>query len=214
MNNLFEKKAGLALIIFTILLVFTMVLHPAGGNIEYLIRISGMIMITHAIAILSLPFGWIGFWGLTRKIGTDHFWPMLGFAMVSIGMVAVLIAASTNGLALPIYLQHYKDASPATLESIKPILRYGFAVNHAFDYVYTGTFCLAMLCWSVSILSTKKMAAWIGWLGIVLSLGSAGIFIFGVAVNDLQGLRLFVISIVAWILIVGINLARRPRVLP
>jgi protein-S-isoprenylcysteine O-methyltransferase Ste14 len=63
MNNSFEKKAGIALVVFTILLVFTMVLHPAGGSVEHLISITGIIVTTHAIAILSLPFGWMGFWG-------------------------------------------------------------------------------------------------------------------------------------------------------
>src|SRR6266852_8164517 len=124
MNNSFEKKAGLSLVVFTILLVFTMLLHPAGGSVEYLIRITGVIVITHAIAILSLPFGWIGFWGLTRKTGTDNFWSILAFAMISLGLVAVLFAAATNGLVLPLFLQYYKDATPDTITSLKPILRY------------------------------------------------------------------------------------------
>src|SRR5215212_3852432 len=101
MNNSFEKKAGISLIVFTILLVFTMVLHPAGGSIEYLISITNRIVITHSIALLSLPFGWIGFWGLTRRIGTEHFGSMLAFGMISFGLVAVMIAAATNGLVMP-----------------------------------------------------------------------------------------------------------------
>jgi hypothetical protein len=211
MNSAFEKKAGIALIAFCILLVFTMVLHPAGGSVEHLISITGLIITTHTIAILSLPFGWIGFWGLARKIGTDHFGSMLAFGMVSFGLVAVMFAAAANGLVLPIFLQHYKEATPEAITAIKPILRYSFAVNHAFDYVYTVAFCLAILCWSIAILRTKKLPIWIGWLGIVLSFIAAGIFISGVAVNNLQGFRLFVGSIVVWILLVGIDLYKAGR---
>jgi hypothetical protein len=208
MNNSFEKKAGIALLIFTILLVFTMVLHPAGGSVEHLIKITGLIITTHAIAILSLPFGLVGFWGLTRKLGTDHFGSMLGFAMITFGLMAVMIAAATNGLIMPLYLQHYKEATPEKIDSIKHILRYSFAINHAFDYIYTVAFCLAMICWSATILTTKKLSSWIGWSGIILAIAAAVIFISGMAVNHLMGFRLFVSGIVIWILLVGVALVR------
>ena len=197
----------MSLIIFTLLLLCTMGLHPAGGSVEHLIRITNIIVITHSIALLSLPFGWIGFWGLTRKIGADHFGSMLAFFMISLGMVAVLVAAATNGLILPVFLQHYKDAAPEDLAAIKPILRYSFAVNQAYDYVYTAAWCLAVGCWSVAILLTRRLARWIGWLGIAVALAVAVVFISGVGVpNSVQGLRIFIGGIVVWILVVGVAL--------
>lgn len=206
MNNSSQKNAGLALVAFTVLMILTMGLHPAGGNVEHLIRITKLIIITHAIAIFSLPFGWMGFWGLTKKLGADRFGPMLGFAMISLGLIAVMIAAGSNGLIMPIFLQHYKDARPDTIESIRPVLRYSFAINTAFDYVYTGAFCTAILCWSVTILKTKLLAAWLGWLGIVIAIGAVIIFLVGVQAHSLQGFRIFVTSIVIWILLVGVAL--------
>lgn len=209
MKNSPGKNAGLALIAFTVLMIFTMLLHPAGGSVHHLISITKTIVITHAIAIFSLPFGWIGFWGLTKKLGMDNFASMLGFAMISLGMVAVMIAAASNGIIMPIYLQHYKDATEQTIESIRPVLRYSFAINHAFDYIYTGAFCTAILCWSVTILRTKKLPAWIGWLGIALAIAAVIIFAVGVQVNSLQGFRLFATSIVIWILLVGAALYKQ-----
>ena len=213
MNNLFEKNAGLFLIIFTILVVFTMALHPVGGNVEHIIRGTNRIMITHTIAIFSLPFGWIGFWGLTRRIGAEHAGSVLAFAMSSFGLVAIMLAAATNGLVLPIFLHHYKDATEETLSSIRPVLRYSSAVNHAFDYIYTGAFCVAILCWSIALLLTKKMAAWIGWLGIAVTLSvTTAVFTSEVAVNSLLGLRLFTTGMVIWILLVGIILYRQNEI--
>jgi hypothetical protein len=206
MNNSFEKNAGFSLIVFTILLVFTMVLHPAGGSVEHLIHISKNIVIIHSIALLSIPFGWIGFWGLTRKIGTDHFGSMLGFVMASAGLLAAMLAATTNGLVMPIFLRHYTEVTPETIAAIKPMLRYSAAVNHAFDYMYTVAFCLGILCWSISILLTRKLAVWIGWVGIVISFAVAAFFISGVAVNNLEGFRIFVSSIVVWIFVAGVGL--------
>lgn len=204
-----EKNAGISLLVFTFLLVFTMVLHPAGGSVEHLIRITPQIVITHSIALLSLPFGWLGFWGLTRRIGTDRFGSVLAFALISFGLVAVMLAATVNGLVLPIFLQHYHDATPEKLADIKPVLRYSFAVNQAFDYIYTFAFCLAMLGWSITGLAAKKLPAWLGWLGIVLAIATAVIFISGLALHTLQGFRLFVTSIVIWLMLVGWQLAKK-----
>ena len=203
MNYSFERKAGIALIVFALLLVCTIILHPSGGSLEHLLNISRLIVITHTIAIFSLPIGGIGFWGLSRKIGRDHFGSMLAFAMMLLGLIAALLAAATNGLVIPIYLQHYKDASPQTISTITPILQYGFAVNHAFDYVYTVAFSVAILCWSIAILMTKKLPVWIGWFGIVLSLLTAVVFLSGTAVNNVHGLRIFVTGTVVWILLMG-----------
>jgi hypothetical protein len=201
MNYITHKKAGLSLIVFTVLLVFTMTHHPSGGSPQHLGDITAMIVITHSVAILALPFGWIGFWGLTRKIGTDSFGSVLGFAMISLGLIAVLLAGATNGLVFPIFMQHYKDASPETMTAIDPILRYSLAVNHAFDYVYTVAIGLAVLCWSIEILVTRKLPVWIGWVGVALMVFIVALFIFGVAVNSLYGLRLFGAGLVLWLLV-------------
>jgi hypothetical protein len=209
MTTNFDKQAGISLIIFTILLVLTMVLHPVKGNVAYIIQITWIIMAVHAIAILSLPFGWMGFWGLTRKIGTDNGWSVLAFAFISLGLVAVMIAAATNGLIFPIYLQHYKDATPEKLDSLKPILRYGFAINAAFDYIYTFAFAIAIACWSIAILMTKKLNRAIGWMGIFVSIATLIIFISGIAMNSLQGFRIFVTVLVLWILYVGVELVKK-----
>ncbi len=112
-------------------------------------------------------------------------------------------------LVLPIFLQHFKDATPDTISAIKPIMQYSSAVNHAFDYIYTGTFCLAILCWSVTILFTRSLPVWLGWIGIALSIITAVIFMGGMAVNNLQGFRIFVSSIVVWIILTGIVLCNQ-----
>jgi hypothetical protein len=203
MNNPTDKHAGIALIVFAVLLLFTMILHPAGGSIAHLVDITGVLVTTHAVAILALPFGWIGFWGLTSKIGMMRFGSMLAFGAASLALVAVMLAAATNGIILPIYLQPYRDATPETIAAIKPILQYGAAVNHAFDYIYTGAFCLAILGWSIEILFTRALPRWMGWFGIVLSVATASIFIGGLAVNSLKGFHIFAACIILWVLITG-----------
>jgi hypothetical protein len=142
-------------------------------------------------------------------MGTERFGAVLGFAFISLGLVAVLMAAAINGIVVPVLLQQYKDATPQDIEAVRPVLRLAFAVNHAFDYIYTGAFCTAILLWSAAIIRTKKLAVWTGWLGIALVIAAVIVFSAGVAVNDLQGFRIFVIGIVVWMLCVGADLYKQ-----
>jgi len=208
MNTQFEKNSGIALVLCTILLVFTMVLHPAGGSFEHLLKMTGIIIVSHVIAIVCVPFAAVGFWGLTRRLGTDNFFSMSAFSIMLFGLVAVMMAAATNGLVLPVFIEKYADAPAEVVESIKPFLKYNISVNHAFDYIYTGAFCLAMLFWSIAILRTRKFAAWAGYLGIGVSIVVAVLFASGFAAMNLQGLRLFISGIIVWIAVIGVLLSR------
>jgi hypothetical protein len=203
-----QKKAGVSLIVFVVLLVFTMVLHPAGGSIEHLIGITPMIIVTHSIAIFSLPFGWIGCWGLTRKLGGEEYLPVLAFFMISLGLVAVMLAATANGLALPFFLQHYRDGTQETKDAIRPVLKFNASVNKAFDHIYTIAFCLAILCWSVTILYNKRLPVWVAWSGIAIAAAIVGLYIFGVAANSLGGFRIFGSAMLVWMLMTGWALYR------
>jgi len=211
MKNTIEKNGGIALLIFILLLLVTLVLHPAGGKVAYLIRHSRMIIITHSIAIFSIPFGWLGFRGLSRRLGTTDFYSMLGFAFLSVAMVAVLLAATANGLVLPLFLQQYADAPPAAIDAALPLLQYNFTINKAFDYIYTVGCCMAILCWSVSILRSGQLPRWLGATGLLLFLAVMVMLVSGLAVNHLQGFRISMIGILAWTLIVAITLVQNNR---
>ena len=93
-----------------------MVLHPAGGSFEHLLKITSMIVVTHAVAIASIPFAAIGFWGLTSKLGSRNFFAVTAFAVMALSLVAVLLAGTMNGIVLPLFIQHYRDAGPAVIE--------------------------------------------------------------------------------------------------
>jgi|SRR5450432_551361 hypothetical protein len=195
----FEKNAGIALIVFTLLMVFTIVLHPAGGSFEHLLKITTMIIVSHSIAILSLPLAALGFWGLTKKIGDRYFLSLLAFAFICLGLITALMAAATNGLVLPLFIQKFKDATPD--------LKYNTAVNNAFDYIYSAALCIAMLLWSIAILQYKKLPVWLGWLGIAVCIFTVLLVVGGYALSSLQGLRFFVSGMVLWIFSAGILLS-------
>lgn len=209
MEHRFERHCGISLITATVLMVITMILHPAGGSMEHLLKISSIIIISHSIALVSLPFGLLGFWGLTKRLDNAGILPMGAFITMSLGMVAVMCAAAANGLILPMFINHYKDAPPEIINSINPILKYNSALNHAFDYIYMGASCIAVFTWSVLILQTGRLPKWLGWLGIVLALVLIVSAIIGFVFTDLTGFRIFILGFVVWTICAGLLLMKK-----
>lgn len=204
----FEKNAGRSLLIGSLLIIVTMVLHPAGGSIEHILTIKTLIIVTHSIAILSMPFCMIGFWGFTKKLGTENFFSLPAFAIAMFGLIAAMGAGMVNGLALPLFLERYKDASAEVLESIKPIIKYGSALNHGFDYIFIGAMCLSILFWSIAVLQTKKASVWLAYFGIALTLVAIVLLASGFVFVSLHGFRVFVFSVAGWIVWVSFVLMR------
>jgi hypothetical protein len=203
MNHNDRKTAGYALILGSILLIVTMVLHPTGGSFEHLLKIMTVIVTAHTIAILSIPITLLGFWGFHKSFTKAWGLSTLAFITLSIGLLSGLIAGTLNGLVLPLYINQYRDATPETIAAIMPILKYNGALNHAFDYIFIGFISLAILMWSVAILLTKTYVLWLAYLGIALNL----CVLIGLMIDfnfvNLQGFRGFIFGLVGWIVAAG-----------
>ncbi len=206
MKNQLEKNAGLSMIVGSLLGVITMVLHPAGGDINHLIKISPVIISSHTIAIISVPFIILGFWGLSKRIGMDRTLSVLALITASLGLFAALIAAATNGLTVPFFVDSLADSSQQKTEVAQVVLSYSFSLNKAFDFIFIGAICEAFLMWSVLLIKHKIFPKWIAVLGIALGLGFLIMLISGFTLVDLHGFRLFMFGIMAWTLAIGVKL--------
>lgn len=206
-----SKNAGIALLIGSFLLTVTMVLHPAGGNFEQLLKATTMIVISHAVAIAAMPVCYIGFKGLHQKLGNERLLSQLAMAFCMFGLIAGMLAGAVNGLALPVFINRFADADAATIETLKPVLKYGMSLNHAFDYILIGMFCLGVLLWSIEIIKAKKLPVWLGYFGIVLTLAAVVMLISGFVFVNLHGFRVFVFGLVAWIVWAAISLVKTSK---
>ena len=207
-----EKSAGFALLLGSLLMLSTMVLHPEGGNLQHLLKVARIVVISHSVALLAIPLLGIGFWGLTKRMGINHFLPLLSFAVMITGLLAGMMAATINGLALPIFIQNFQNETAEAATFIKPILRNNIALNQAFDYVFVSAVSLSILFWSIAIFALKKLPLWIGYFGLLLSVTALAMLISGFEFVNLHGFRLFVLSNVVWISLVGIALIRLKQV--
>jgi hypothetical protein len=203
-----EKTGGIALLTGALLTVFTAVLHPEGGSIQYLQSMAPMIAVSHSAGLLAIPFLGLGFWVLTKRIGAGSFLPLLSFAFTITGLSAGMMAATINGLALPLYVLNYKEATAEITAIIRPVIRYNVVLNQAFDYVFLGALSFAILCWAFSILYLGKLPKWIGYIGLIFSITVIVLFLTGYVFVNLHGFRLFLFFLVVWIGLVGVALLR------
>jgi len=196
-----------SLSIAVILMVFTMLLHPVGGSIEHLQHISGMIMITHSVAILALPFCIVGFWGFTKQLNAESWLSLTAFIFMITGLFAVMLAAAVNGLALPLFLQNY---TPEKMDIFKAVLKYNTSLNHSFDLIFTGATCVAAIMWSLVIISTRQLPVWLGWAGIALAVLAIAAMTAGFVFTNLTGFRIFMAGFGCWMLLIIIVLRAIP----
>ncbi|WP_149276632.1 hypothetical protein [Pareuzebyella sediminis] len=211
MEKHYFKSTGVSLISGALLIIVTMVLHPSGGSIEQIIRISKTITIAHSLAIFSLPILLFGFYGLTLRLMDKLKLSVLGFIVIAFGLIAAMFAALFNGLTLPYFLSQYADRLDENIEILKPITNFSFAVNVPLDYVFIIACCLAILIYSFIILFEGKMPKWIGYLGFFITLfsivGGLTDFVF----TSLAGFRIFTFSIAAWVLSSGAYLIKSSK---
>lgn len=203
MENHFYKSTSISLILGALLIILTMVMHPSGGSIEHIIKISKTITIAHSLAIFSLPIILFGFYGLTLKLLDKWKLSILAFIIISFGLVAAMFAALFNGLALPLFLNKYSERLEGNIEVLKPITNYGFAINIPLDYIFIIACCLAIMVYSIIILLENKFPKWIGYLGIFIVLFSIIGGLTGLIFTSLTGFRIFTFSIAIWILSSG-----------
>lgn len=203
MENHFYKSTGISLISGAILIIITMVIHPSGGSIEYIIKISKTITIAHSLAILSLPIILFGFYGLTKKLLDKWKLSVLAFIIISFGLIAAMFAAIFNGLTLPYFLNQYSERLEENIEILKLIANYSFAINIPLDYIFIIACCIAIFIYSIVIFLENKFPKWIGYLGIFIVLFSIIGGLTGFIFTSLTGFRVFTFSIAAWILSSG-----------
>ncbi len=209
MQQKFLKNAGIALIIGAVLLTVTMGLHPVGGSFSHLLKIIPLIIGTHALAIVSILILFFGFYGLTKKLSSTYSLSLAAFISIAVALLAGIIAAALNGLALPLFILQYQNATEAVIETIRPVLNYNKSLNHAFDFILIGGIIIAIFLYSLAILKDQTFPKWFAYFGFLISALFIILLCIGFALVDLGGFRIFIFSIVIWKFLAGYLLYKK-----
>ncbi len=209
MEKSFQKAAGYCLIIGSLLMVLTMVLHPSGGSLEHIVKISKIAIISHSIGILSVPFIAFGFWGLSTALKTESNLSFLAFIFLAFGLLAIMLAAALNGLILPIYAMNHQNEVGQNLETVKLIIKYDTTFNAAMDYIFITFYSIAMGIWSAIIIKTAILPQWTAFYGFILLIFALIAFFFKLNFISVTGFTIYILGIVSWIISMGWFLVKK-----
>lgn len=206
----FRKLAGIGLAFGSVLATLTMALHPLGGTLAAIAKMSNSFIFTHGMAIFCIPFIAFGFWGLSTVLITKSRMSFLAFSVICFGLVAVLIAGTIDGFVLPSFASKYANSSVdnAILHSIRT---YGFFINLAFDYIFIGAFSVALLIWSCLIIYHKQLPVWLGYYGLLIVLSTVAAVLLKFNLANVFGFSLYIFGIVSWKIVAGIVLMRSSK---
>ena len=193
MEKQFKQTSGLSLIIGSFVLIATMVLHPSGGSIEHILKIRDVIVVSHSLAIVSLPFVAFGFYGLSVSLLTPSRISILAFIAIAFWLVAAMM-----------FLSHYANELNQNLTVPQAIVRYGFAINKPMDYIFIVASAVSVGIWSVLMIRGSEFPKWVGYYGLSLLLLAMVAAFFRFNFIDLYGFRTVVFGIVSWVVSVGV----------
>lgn len=213
MNSNLSRSAGFALIIASACLLVTMLLHPAGGNIELLLKEANTIIVSHSLAICAVPFFLAGFWGFTKQLGKTSIISATAFSMMAVAQLAGIIAAAINGLATPMFVDRIQGLPDDQSDIVRLILKASLSLNNAFDFIFLVTSCFAIFVWSVLILRVSGFWKIIGYYGIIFSTVIVCLLPFGLVNINLHTFRLSMAAYLLWTILLAINLMRLSKTL-
>jgi len=203
------RSPGASLLIGSVLVFLTMVLHPVGGNLDQLRKISNIIIVSHSLALLAVPFIIYGYWALTSCLSSQFEISKLAFVFACFGLLSILIAGTVNGLVLPIFIE-CADFSQDPGEAFSDLIfNYNFSINQAFDLLFIAGTCISIILWSIGILKSRFLPRWFPVAGILLSVVFIVLVLSGFNLENVKSLRLFMTPIVLWNVALGILLMRK-----
>lgn len=201
MEKEFSKLSGYSLLIGASLMVLTMVLHPSGGDLDHIVKISRVALVSHSIGMLSTVFTSFGLYGLAKALTTKGSLSILGLSFAVFALTAVLLAALLNGIVLPLYVLQQSNTTGPERETVLLIIQYGLTINAALSYVFIGGYSIAMLIWSFGMVKSMKFPQWLGYWGILLVLSSLVAALLQLNFISVTGFTIYVAGIVSWILL-------------
>ena len=201
-----KKLTGNALIVGCVLLAVTMALHPSGGNLAHLQKIAQINAVAYSIGLIGILFLCFGFISVRNVFREYYALSLAASITVTAGLSAGFLAAIINGIALPVFILQFSDENSEVWHFAKAIIQYGTSLNHAFDFVMEGGVIISILIWSVVIIKSKLISKYVGYIGFsIVSLFVVSLLTGGVLV-DLDGMRLFILGFIIWILVLSYSL--------
>ncbi|RYE21575.1 MAG: hypothetical protein EOP51_15285 [Sphingobacteriales bacterium] len=203
MKTPFQNASGISLIAATIVTVATITMHPSGGDTGQILKMQHMLITSHSIIIFSLPFLLFGFFGVASALSGPGKLSFLGLIIMGVGLFAALIAATLNGITLPLFIaENYRQNE----DLIALVRSYGMALSGPMASIFIAMYSVAIFIWSLLLVRCSGPCKWAGYFGIaILAITGIG-YLSGFNLISLGYFRIFIFGIIAWNLSAGMLL--------
>lgn len=200
---------GIALILGTLGFIVTMIFHPTGADImnnnENSFHGIQVAIYTHGLAIGSIPVAFLGFWGLSRLLGTERISVQLALIFYGFGCIAAMCAAVCSGFgATSLAKLVLKTDSESAKQILLVVYQYNGFMNQGFAKVFVVTLSIAIILWSYNLWQKNLIGKIIGTLGGLFSLFYLIIFFTGTVRLDVAGFGLIIFVHAVWSILLSI----------
>ena len=206
-----NRLGALALILGAISGIITLTFHPAGGahhvtpaQFEMLIAV---VIGVHALAIAGLPFSFLGTLALSRRIDSPNRIAIVALVIYGFSLVAIMAAATMSGLVTPGVLRHMV-AHDSGSDQWRMLMEYTHSINQGFARIGAVGSSLAIILWSVTILTRRQLHYALGIYGVLVGLAILVALFAGGLDLELHGFRIITFAQSVWFIIAAILLWR------
>lgn len=207
MEDFSKKLAGSSLLLGSLMAILTMVLHPIGGDIQHIVKISGVLMFSHSLAVVCMPLIAFGFWGLSNLLTTPNRLSILAFFIALLGLIAATLAATINGMVLPQFASHYAG-SKVDSAVLLAIISYGRFLNQSLAYIFMVSTIFSILLLSFLLITKRSPIKWFGYYGILVFLLGLVALLVGANMISVHLFGYFVVGMTSWMMMAGVVLIR------
>jgi hypothetical protein len=210
-----DRLGGIAMIAGAVGGIITMILHPSGRDLFVPGQLEPMAYLgvgVHALALASLPVGFLGALALSRRTDSPNRLAVAALVVYGFSLAAVMVAAVASGLVAPGLVREIVTGPPTASAGWRMVFDYNGRLNQAFARVFAVASSAAIVLWSVAIVRSRALAPGVGIYGLLL--GPAIIIAVGSGQlrPDVHGFGLVILGQAVWFIVVGALLCRSREV--
>jgi hypothetical protein len=204
------RLGGTTLIAGAAMGLVTMALHPTGHEVLNDAVQARLSVAVHALGIAAAPMTLHGAWALTRRLARRAPSAELALAFQGLAAVATVLAATASGFLATGLAQRAGGETGAARDLTLALIRFTGTLNQASARILVGASSVAILLWSLAILRTRRLGRAAGVLGVVIATATLGVLLAGRLRLDVHGFGAVVLAQAVWLVLVGLELRRRP----
>jgi hypothetical protein len=214
LNNLAAPKAGILLVVATLLEIAAMAHHPSvhtqdiAQAIEAILRLASLSAWVHGVLIALMLGIFYVLAEFSRRRGIERPWVRAGLIAYAIGVLSMIGAASMSGFVIGHVAAAAPHVADADLRTTAQLLNFCSVLNQTFANLGAILMSLGIVFWSVDLLRTRPLPRLLGLFGLLVGIVPAVALIFGGLHLNVIGMTQVVVLQALWNVGIGVLLVR------